>query len=320
MINPPFSSARLTIRLPRQSDATKLTELLNDPSVVTFLASVPFPYQQEDAVAFIDSANGAGDLPIGDAFVIEGRGENVVIGCIGVRPEDLPDGPTAGEIGYWLGRDSWGLGYATEAVETLLPYCFDALALDRVTASVDTENSASRRVLEKVGFRATGMVDVWYPARESARKSILMVLESGRWRGAQNRAVPILTVVAVALLDGDDRVLVAQRPAGKSMAGLWEFPGGKIADGESPEAALIRELDEELGIDTEQSCLAPFCFASHRYETFHLLMPLYVCRVWEGQPQGREGQALKWVAVTNLTDLAMPAADVPLVAMLRDFL
>ncbi|MCX8230774.1 MAG: (deoxy)nucleoside triphosphate pyrophosphohydrolase, partial [Alphaproteobacteria bacterium] len=109
-------------------------------------------------------------------------------------------------------------------------------------------------------------------------------------------------------------------PADKSMAGLWEFPGGKIADGESPEAALIRELDEELGINIEQSCLAPFCFASHRYETFHLLMPLYLCRVWEGQPRGREGQALKWVAMENLADLAMPAADVPLVAMLRDYL
>ena len=104
------------------------------------------------------------------------------------------------------------------------------------------------------------------------------------------------------------------------MAGLWEFPGGKIAAGESPEEALIRELDEELGIDTEQSCLAPFCFASHRYDSFHLLMPLYVCRVWEGHPVGREEQALKWVAARDLADLAMPPADVPLVAMLRDFL
>ena len=320
MINPPFSSARLIIRSPKQSDATRIAELLNDPAVVTYLANVPFPYHQDDAIAFIDSVNGAGNLPVGNAFVIEEPGEKGVIGCVGVRPQDLPDGTTAGEIGYWLGQDSWGHGYATEAVQALLPYCFDALGLDRVTANVDVENTASRRVLEKAGFRGTGMVDVWYPARESARKSILMLLESARWKATQNRSVPIVTVVAVALLDGDDRVLVAQRPAGKSMAGLWEFPGGKIADGESPEAALIRELDEELGIDTEQSCLAPFCFASHRYETFHLLMPLYVCRVWQGQPQGREGQVLKWVAVANLADLAMPAADVPLVAMLRDFL
>ena len=319
MINPPFASARLIIRLPKKTDATRLTELLSDPGVVTFLANVPFPYRQEDVITFIDSANGDGNFPIGDAFVIENPGDNKVVGCIGVRREDLPDGTTASEIGYWIGRDSWGHGYATEAVEALLTYCFDGLALDRVTASVDAENTASRSVLEKVGFRATDIVDSWYPARAAARKSVLMALESARWKAAQS-SLPILTVVAVALLDGDDRVLVAQRPADKSMAGLWEFPGGKIADGESPEAALIRELDEELGINIEQSCLAPFCFASHRYETFHLLMPLYLCRVWEGQPRGREGQALKWVAMKNLADLAMPAADVPLVAMLRDYL
>jgi 8-oxo-dGTP diphosphatase len=319
MINPPFSSERLIIRLPKKTDATRLTELLRDPEVVTFLANVPFPYRQEDPIAFIDSANVDGNLLNGDAFVIEKPGGNTVIGCIGVRPKDLPDGTTASEIGCWIGRDSWGHGYATEAVEALLPYCFDGLAVDRVTVSVDTENTASRRVLEKVGFRATDIVDSSYPARAAACKSVLMVFESARWKAAQSSS-PILTVVAVALLDGDDRVLVAQRPANKSMAGLWEFPGGKIADGESPEAALIRELDEELGINIEQSCLAPFCFASHRYETFHLLMPLYLCRVWEGQPRGREGQALKWVAIANLADLAMPAADVPLVAMLRDYI
>jgi 8-oxo-dGTP diphosphatase len=320
MIKPPFTTNRLIIRRPRKSDASRMAELLNDESVVTYLATVPFPYHQDDAVAFIESANGAGGLPPRNAFVIVGPDGGDIVGGIGVRPSELSDGTTAGEIGYWLGRDSWGRGYATEAVEALLPYCFHTLALDRVTASVDVENTASCLILEKAGFRATAMIDGWYPARGAARKSILMVLESGRWKAAQGDALPILTVVAVALLDGDDRVLVTQRPAGKSMAGLWEFPGGKIADGESPEAALIRELDEELGIDTERSCLAPFCFASHRYEDFHLLMPLFVCRVWKGQPQGREGQALKWVAASDLAELAMPAADVPLVAMLRDFL
>jgi 8-oxo-dGTP diphosphatase len=104
------------------------------------------------------------------------------------------------------------------------------------------------------------------------------------------------------------------------MAGLWEFPGGKVHDGEAPEAALVRELREELGIDTEQSCLAPLTFASHRYETFHLLMPLYVCRVWSGTPAAREGQALKWVRPAALRDYPMPPADIPLIAMLRDLL
>jgi 8-oxo-dGTP diphosphatase len=127
-------------------------------------------------------------------------------------------------------------------------------------------------------------------------------------------------VVAVALVDADGRVLLAQRPAGKPLAGLWEFPGGKVHAGETPEAALIRELKEELGVDTAASCLAPFTFASHGYESFHLLMPLYVCRKWRGTPEPREGQALAWVRPARLADYPMPPADKPLVAMLRDLL
>ena len=127
-------------------------------------------------------------------------------------------------------------------------------------------------------------------------------------------------VSAVALIDIDGRVLLAQRPEGKAMAGLWEFPGGKIESGETPEAALIRELHEELGIDTWSSCLAPLTFASHSYESFHLLMPLFACRKWEGTPQPREGQTLKWVRPTELRDFPMPAADIPLIPILRDWL
>jgi 8-oxo-dGTP diphosphatase len=133
-------------------------------------------------------------------------------------------------------------------------------------------------------------------------------------------ALPILTVVAVALVDADGRVLLAQRPPGKAMAGLWEFPGGKIHAGESPEAALIRELKEEIDIDVTEACLAPFTFASHRYESFHLLMPLYVCRRWNGTLRPREGQTLAWVRPEKLGEYPMPPADKPLVAMLQDLL
>ncbi|QPM91430.1 (deoxy)nucleoside triphosphate pyrophosphohydrolase [Pseudooceanicola algae] len=130
----------------------------------------------------------------------------------------------------------------------------------------------------------------------------------------------VLLVSAVALIDVDGRVLLAQRPEGKSLAGLWEFPGGKVEAGESPEAALVRELHEELGIETWNSCLAPLTFASHAYDDFHLLMPLFACRRWDGIPRGREGQVLKWVRAADLKNYPMPPADVPLIPILRDWL
>jgi len=130
----------------------------------------------------------------------------------------------------------------------------------------------------------------------------------------------ILLVVAVALIDADDRVLIAQRPEGKALAGLWEFPGGKIDAGERPEAALIRELAEELGIAVKEACLAPLTFASYAYPEFHLLMPLYVCRRWEGFVQSREGQALKWVRAKDLRQYPMPPADEPLIPPLVELL
>ncbi|MBL4720541.1 MAG: (deoxy)nucleoside triphosphate pyrophosphohydrolase [Alphaproteobacteria bacterium] len=131
---------------------------------------------------------------------------------------------------------------------------------------------------------------------------------------------PIIFVVAVALIDVDGRILLAQRPPGKKMAGLWEFPGGKVDAGETPEAALVRELREELDIDTRRSCLAPLTFASHAYEDFHLMMPLYLCRIWKGTPRPVEGQVLKWVRPYDMGKFDMPPADLPLVAMLQDFL
>lgn len=130
----------------------------------------------------------------------------------------------------------------------------------------------------------------------------------------------VVLVSAVALIDPDGRILLAQRPEGKSMAGLWEFPGGKVETGETPENALIRELHEELGIYTWESCLAPLTFASHSYPDFHLLMPLFACRKWTGQVQAREGQTLTWARATQLRDYPMPPADIPLIPILRDCL
>ena len=130
----------------------------------------------------------------------------------------------------------------------------------------------------------------------------------------------LVLVVACALIDADNRVLIAQRPEGKTLAGLWEFPGGKLEPNERPEPALIRELNEELGIVVQESCLAPLTFASHAYDDFQLLMPLYVCRRWEGTVTGREGQTLAWVRANKLRDYPMPPADIPLIAHLTDLL
>ncbi len=131
---------------------------------------------------------------------------------------------------------------------------------------------------------------------------------------------PILLVAACALIDTDNRILLSKRPEGKALAGLWEFPGGKVEAGETPEETLVRELREELGIETKVPCLAPLTFASHTYETFHLLMPLYVCRRYEGIPRGAEGQEIKWVRAAQLRDYPMPPADEPLIPFLHDLL
>lgn len=151
--------------------------------------------------------------------------------------------------------------------------------------------------------------------------------DSGCWQaglregpGSAGLAKPVVLVAAAALIDRDGRVLIAKRPEGKKMAGLWEFPGGKVDLGETPEAALIRELQEELGIETRHSCLAPIAFASHAYDDFHLLMPLYACRVWQGDPVAKESQELAWARVTKLRDYPMPEADKPLIPLLRDLL
>lgn len=132
--------------------------------------------------------------------------------------------------------------------------------------------------------------------------------------------LPVIFVSAAALVDRDGRILLAQRPDGKAMAGLWEFPGGKVEEGETPEHALMRELEEELGIETRPCCFTPIAFASHTYETFHLLMPLFVCRVWRGNVQAKEHKTVKWVRVNELHDYPMPAADIPLIAALRELL
>ncbi|MDA0705014.1 MAG: bifunctional GNAT family N-acetyltransferase/(deoxy)nucleoside triphosphate pyrophosphohydrolase, partial [Proteobacteria bacterium] len=276
--------------------------------------NIPHPYGPNDAEAWYAArVEEAGET----VFAIRRREDGRILGCVGLVPAD-EDEPM--ELGFFLGRAFWGQGYMTEAARAAVDYVFGVLDEPLLQAGAFPDNHASLRIQEKLGMTAAGRVLRPAPERGGDRVIVLTRLTAEDWRGGRKPAKPIVLVAAVALIDIDGRVLIAKRPEGKPMAGLWEFPGGKVAAGETPEAALIRELKEELDLDVAASCLAPLTFASHAYEDFHLLMPLYACRVWDGQARAMEGQVLKWVRIGDLADYPMPPADKPLIAMLRDFL
>ena len=329
----PLATERLTLRPFRIEDAPSLHRLINDWQVCRDLAAVPFPYARAEADRFI--AEAAAGLSDGRSYHLaitgEEAGAEILVGGVSmhVDPEER-----VAEIGYWVGRRFWGHGVAAEAVRRLARWALANLDLDRLTADAATDNGASHAVLRRVGFRHVGEGMELFVARAGEHKVLRFELTRDDLFGVpepeaepevalpapKKRGKPLLLVAACALVDSDGRVLLARRPEGKKMAGLWEFPGGKMDPGETPEAALKRELKEELGIDVSRACLAPFTFASHAYETFHLLMPLYLCRRWKGAVSALEGQTLAWVTPDKLAEYPMPAADRPLVPLLRDFL
>ena len=321
-----LATERLKLRPLALSDAEALHRLVNDFEVTRNLAVVPFPYPRDLADEWITST--AQDLDAGTAYQLAITGhegaEEVLVGVIGVRVDAAA---RVGRLGYWVGRRFWGHGVATEAAARLASWALANLSLDRLTAEVATDNPASAAVLRRIGFHQTGEASGQFHSRGSAhpvwqfeatRDDIFGHTDAGPAPDAGGK--PLLLVAACALIDIDGRILLARRPEGKKMAGLWEFPGGKLNPGETPEAALIRELKEELGIDVSAACLAPFAFASHAYDRFHLLMPLYLCRRWKGIPRAREGQTLSWVRPAQLAEYEMPPADKPLIPLLREFL
>jgi 8-oxo-dGTP diphosphatase len=298
--------------------------------VTRTLAELPYPYPRELADEWIGST--IRRIADGSAYHLaitghEGERETLV-GVVGLTLDPPARG---GRLGYWVGRAYWRHGVGTEAVGRLTRWAFANLALDTIVAEVTEENEASRAVLRRIGFRQIGTAirrsktsetDHQVHVFEANREDIFGRTEvpEAEIKATPVGAKPILLVAACALVDADGRVLLARRPEGKKMAGLWEFPGGKLDPGETPEAALIRELREEIGIDVAAACLAPFAFASHAYEHFHLLMPLYLCRRWKGTPKPRENQTLAWVRAQKLGEYEMPPADKPLIPLLRDFL
>ena len=321
----PLKTERLTLRPLGQEDAEAMHRLINDWEVTRTLPDLPYPYPRELADEWIASTAEQIADGIGYHLAITGQdGEKeIMVGMVGLRVS--PAMRTA-SLGYWVGRAFWGHGVATEAASRLTRWGFANLPIDRISSYVVEGNDASCAVLRRIGFRETGVDE-----RASVTSKIVRTVTTfeatredifGRPEvpPSEAGAKPLLLVAACALVDVDGRVLLARRPEGKKMAGLWEFPGGKLHPGETPEAALIRELKEELGIDVAAACLAPFAFASHDYETFHLLMPLFVCRRWKGTPKPKESQTLAWVRAAKLSDYEMPPADKPLIPLLRDFL
>lgn len=322
----PLATERLTLRPLTVADADSLHRLINDWDVSRTLAAVPFPYPRTLADEWIASTRQ--ELEKGAAYHLAITGqdgaEELLVGVVGLR---INLKARTGRLGYWVGRRFWGHGVATEAAGKLARWALANLDLDGLEANVATDNPASVAVLKRIGFRESGRGTENFISRggehpvlrfEASRDDLFGPIEVAPH--SDPAAQPLLLVAACALIDVDGRVLLTRRPEGKAMAGLWEFPGGKLRAGETPEAALIRELKEELSIDVSAACLAPFAFASYAYERFHLLMPLYLCRRWKGIPRPLEGQLLRWVRPQNLGQYPMPPADRPLIPLLRDFL
>ena len=327
----PLTTERLTLRPLQPNDAEALHRLVNDWEVTRTLAELPYPYPRELADEWIGTT--IRRIADGSAYHLaitghEGERETLV-GVVGLTLDRRARG---GRLGYWVGRAYWRHGVATEAAGRLTSWAFANLALDHIVAEVTEENEPSCAVLRRIGFRQIGTATRRSQAPDKTDYQVLVFQATredvfGRTEVPEAErlatppgAKPLLLVAACALVDTDGRVLLTRRPEGKKMAGLWEFPGGKLDPGETPEAALIRELKEEIGIDVAAACLAPFAFASHAYDHFHLLMPLYLCRRWKGTPKPRENQTLAWVRAQKLTEYKMPPADKPLIPLLRDFL
>lgn len=317
----PLQSAHLLYRRLGKEDAEALSRLGSEWEVVKYTSRMPHPLHATTATYWIETAGDA--LAAGTVFTfgVFTKQSQQLIGTASVAMSPAYD---EAELGYWLGVDLWGQGLGTEIAHRLVSFALADLQVSSVWGGVHPDNAASIRVLEKAGLRQTGQAPMMFSAQGGFHDALIYRLDRTKWahdpKLRKTYGLPVVLVGAAALMDGDDCVLMAARPEGKSMAGLWEFPGGKVEPGESPAAAAAREFEEELGITIPVKALLPFDIASHHYETFHLLMPTFICRQWHGAPIAKEGQKFDWIPARDLGSLEVPPADIPLIeTFLRRF-
>lgn len=324
---PPLKIDHYTLRLIQAEDLNSIHPVINDWNVVRMLSQVPFPYPKPLLEKWISSVIQEIKTGASYHFSIIDEETQHIIGCIGLRVDDKDQ---LGKIGYWIAHKYWGKKIASKALQRISTWALANLNINYIRATAADDNLASIAVLKKCGYQPFGKGKEKFLARAAEQPVSYFLLQredicpgkspASLHPSSSSTPKKILLVVAGALIDVDGRLLLARRPEGKSMAGMWEFPGGKIEPGETPEAALVRELKEEINVDVSQSCLAPFTFASFEYADFHLLMPLYVCHKWKNLPEPKENQQLAWVTADELDNYLVMEADKPFIPLLKDLL
>lgn len=307
----PIVTERLTLRPLEEKDVVTIEALANNRQIAEKLARLPHPYTREDASQFITYAKTGITRGAYVILAVIRRVDQTFMGVVGLE-EDL---------GYWLGQEFWGQGYGKEAIKAFVQFAFSILQVKDLRANARVDNLPSRCVLEGLGFSQVGTKECTSLGYEGVRPSVRYSLSRETFiERLSSVERPLLWAAAAALINQKGEMLVTERLLGKHLAGVWELPGGKMELGETPEQALIRELREELSIEVKQDHLEPLNFVSYPYETFHLIMPIYLCRQWEGPLHGAEGQKISWITYPDLAHYPLPPAALRLMHPLVDAL